>query len=178
MDETDPRQLEETGARGDRQHVSWRGPLPAPRPGAPRRTERGKQSAVPPGPCHCPALAAGSNRRMAWCLRCLVQQGTELVNAAIPRLMTGATSGRISDPTQTRPWRRYKAFNKQTHRQRHSHAKPTEVRDDHAGYTVSATQGAATVSVADNDDPAEINIIVEDASATEWDMLVFRVRLS
>ena len=50
-----------------------------------------------------------------------------------------------------------------------------------SGYTVSSTQGAATVSVADNDEPApevEITVTVEAASAVEGDVLEFRVRLS
>ncbi len=52
------------------------------------------------------------------------------------------------------------------------------------GYTVSSSQGEATVNIAD-DDPApevelevELSVIVENASATEGDILVFRVRLS
>ena len=50
-----------------------------------------------------------------------------------------------------------------------------------SGYTVSSTQGAATVGVADNDDAApevEITVTVEAASAVEGDVLEFRVRLS
>ncbi len=50
-----------------------------------------------------------------------------------------------------------------------------------SGYTVSSSQGAATVSVADNDDAApevEISVTVEDASAVEGDVLEFRVVLS
>ena len=50
-----------------------------------------------------------------------------------------------------------------------------------SGYTVSSSQGAATVGVADNDDAApevEITVTVEDASAVEGDVLVFRVLLS
>ncbi len=50
-----------------------------------------------------------------------------------------------------------------------------------AGYTVSATQGAATVSVADDDDPApEVKVIVtvEDASGMEGDVVEFRILLS
>ncbi len=50
-----------------------------------------------------------------------------------------------------------------------------------SGYTVSSSQGAATVGVADNDDAApevEITVTVEAASAVEGDVLEFRVRLS
>ncbi len=48
-----------------------------------------------------------------------------------------------------------------------------------SGYTVSSTQGAATVGVADNDEPAvEVTVAVDDASAVEGDVLEFRVRLS
>ena len=50
-----------------------------------------------------------------------------------------------------------------------------------SGYTVSSTQGAATVAVSDNDDAApeaEITVTVEDASAVEGDVLEFRVVLS
>ncbi len=50
-----------------------------------------------------------------------------------------------------------------------------------AGYTVSATQGAATVSVADDDDPApevKVSVTVEDASGTEGDVVEFRILLS
>ncbi len=50
-----------------------------------------------------------------------------------------------------------------------------------SGYTVSSSQGAATVAVADNDDAApevEITVTVEAASAVEGDVLEFRVRLS
>ncbi len=50
-----------------------------------------------------------------------------------------------------------------------------------SGYTVSSTQGAATVGVADNDDATpevEITVTVEAASAVEGDVLEFRVRLS
>ncbi len=50
-----------------------------------------------------------------------------------------------------------------------------------SGYTVSATRGAATVSVADDDDPApkvEVNVTVEDASGTEGDVVEFRILLS
>ena len=50
-----------------------------------------------------------------------------------------------------------------------------------SGYTVSSTQGAATVGVADNDDAApevEITVTVEAASAVEGDVMEFRVRLS
>ncbi len=49
------------------------------------------------------------------------------------------------------------------------------------GYTVSSSQGAATVAVSDNDDAApevEISVTVEDASAVEGDVLEFRVVLS
>ncbi len=50
-------------------------------------------------------------------------------------------------------------------------------------YTVSASQGAATVSVADDDAPepeseVEISVTVEDASGTEGDVVKFRIRLS
>ena len=48
-------------------------------------------------------------------------------------------------------------------------------------YTVSSSQGAATVGVSDNDDAApevEITVTVEAASAVEGDVLEFRVRLS
>ncbi len=50
-----------------------------------------------------------------------------------------------------------------------------------AGYTVSATQGAATVTVADDDAPepeAKISVTVEDASGTEGDVVEFRILLS
>ena len=50
-----------------------------------------------------------------------------------------------------------------------------------SGYTVSSSQGAATVGMADNDDAApevEITVTVEAASAVEGDVLEFRVRLS
>ena len=50
-----------------------------------------------------------------------------------------------------------------------------------SGYTVSSSQGAATVAVSDNDDAApevEITVTVEAASAVEGDVLEFRVRLS
>ena len=47
-----------------------------------------------------------------------------------------------------------------------------------AGYTVSSTQGTATVSVSDNDEAPEISVTVADASAVEGEKLVFRVRLS
>ena len=49
------------------------------------------------------------------------------------------------------------------------------------GYTVSATRGAATVAVSDDDEPApevEVTVAVDDASAVEGDVLEFRVRLS
>ena len=54
----------------------------------------------------------------------------------------------------------------------------TATVDAGSAYTVSSTQGAATVSVADNDDPVEISVTVEDASAVEGEELVFRVLLS
>ncbi len=54
----------------------------------------------------------------------------------------------------------------------------TATVDAGTGYTVSSSQGAATVSVADNDDAPEISVTVEDASATEGGVLTFRVRLS
>ncbi len=54
----------------------------------------------------------------------------------------------------------------------------TATVDAGSGYTVSSSQGAATVSVADNDDAPEISVTVEDASATEGGVLTFRVRLS
>ena len=54
----------------------------------------------------------------------------------------------------------------------------TATVDAGTGYTVSSSQGAATVSVADNDDAPRISVIVEDASATEGGILPFRVRLS
>ncbi len=51
-----------------------------------------------------------------------------------------------------------------------------------AGYTVSASQGAATVSVADDDDApgpeAKVSVTVEDASGTEGDVVKFRILLS
>ena len=50
-----------------------------------------------------------------------------------------------------------------------------------SGYTVSSSQGAATVAVSDNDAAApevEITVTVEDASAVEGDVLEFRVVLS
>ncbi len=51
-----------------------------------------------------------------------------------------------------------------------------------SGYTVSATQGAATVSVADDDDApepeVELSVTVEDASATEGGVVEFRILLS
>ncbi len=56
-----------------------------------------------------------------------------------------------------------------------------------SGYTVSATQGAATVSVADDDDATVVSVIepkdeftvtVEDASGMEGDVVVFRILLS
>ncbi len=50
-----------------------------------------------------------------------------------------------------------------------------------SGYTVSSSQGAATVGVADDDDAAlevEISVTVADASAVEGDVLEFRVALS
>ncbi len=50
-----------------------------------------------------------------------------------------------------------------------------------SGYTVSSSQGAATVAVSDNDDAApevEITVTVEAASAVEGDVLEFRVVLS
>ena len=50
-----------------------------------------------------------------------------------------------------------------------------------SGYTVSSSQGAATVGVSDNDDAApevEITVTVEAASAVEGDVLEFRVVLS
>ncbi len=54
-----------------------------------------------------------------------------------------------------------------------------------SGYTVSTTNGTATVTVSDDDDPPvepdkddEITVTVEDASATETDVLVFRILLS
>ena len=50
-----------------------------------------------------------------------------------------------------------------------------------SGYTVSSSQGAATVAVSDNDDAApevEISVTVEDASAVEGDVLEFRMVLS
>ncbi len=49
------------------------------------------------------------------------------------------------------------------------------------GYTVSSSQGAATVSVADNDDTVQqtdITITVDAASATEGNILEFQVNLS
>ncbi|MYA51863.1 MAG: hypothetical protein F4Y25_14280, partial [Chloroflexi bacterium] len=54
----------------------------------------------------------------------------------------------------------------------------TATVDADSGYTVSSSQGAATVSVADNDDTPRISVTVEDASATEGGVLTFRVRLS
>ena len=49
-------------------------------------------------------------------------------------------------------------------------------------YTVSASQGAATVSVADDDPPvvpeAKLTVTVEDASGTEGDVVSFRIILS
>ena len=57
----------------------------------------------------------------------------------------------------------------------------TATVDAGSGYTVSSSQGAATVGVADNDDAApevEITVTVEAASAVEGDVLEFRVRLS
>ncbi len=54
----------------------------------------------------------------------------------------------------------------------------TATVDAGSGYTVSSSQGAATVSVADNDDAPGISVTVEDASATEGGVLTFRVRLS
>ena len=54
----------------------------------------------------------------------------------------------------------------------------TATVDAGSGYTVSSSQGAATVSVADNDDAPEISVTVEDASATEGGVLTFTVRLS
>ena len=50
-----------------------------------------------------------------------------------------------------------------------------------SGYTVSASRGAATVAVSDDDEPApevEVTVAVDDASAVEGDVLEFRVRLS
>ena len=50
-----------------------------------------------------------------------------------------------------------------------------------SGYTVSSSQGAATVAVSDDDaaaPEAEITVTVEDASAVEGDVLEFRVVLS
>ncbi len=49
-----------------------------------------------------------------------------------------------------------------------------------SGYTVSSSQGAATVGVSDDDaaPEAEITVTVEDASAVEGDVLEFRVVLS
>ncbi len=48
-----------------------------------------------------------------------------------------------------------------------------------AGYTVSAAQGAATVSVSDDDDQkAELSVTVEDASGAEGDIVEFRILLS
>ncbi len=57
----------------------------------------------------------------------------------------------------------------------------TATVDAGSGYTVSSSQGAATVGVSDNDDAApevEITVTVEAASAVEGDVLEFRVRLS
>ncbi len=56
----------------------------------------------------------------------------------------------------------------------------TATVDAGSGYTVSSTQGAATVSVSDNDDApeVEISVTVADGSAVEGDVLEFRVRLS
>ncbi|MDE2837975.1 MAG: hypothetical protein OXL97_10790, partial [Chloroflexota bacterium] len=54
----------------------------------------------------------------------------------------------------------------------------TATVDAGSGYTVSSSHGAATVSVADNDDTPRISVTVEDASATEGGVLTFRVRLS
>ena len=54
----------------------------------------------------------------------------------------------------------------------------TATVDADSGYTVSSSQGAATVNVADNDDAPRISVTVEDASATEGGVLTFRVRLS
>ncbi len=51
-----------------------------------------------------------------------------------------------------------------------------------AGYTVSATQGAATVTVADDDDAPgpedKVSVTVEDASGMEGDVVKFRILLS
>jgi len=54
----------------------------------------------------------------------------------------------------------------------------TATVDAGSGYTVASSQGAATVSVADNDDAPEISVTVADASADEGGVLTFRVRLS
>ena len=58
----------------------------------------------------------------------------------------------------------------------------TATLKDGTGYTVSSSNGAATVSVADDDDApkpvVEISVSVEDASATEGEELTFTVRLS
>ena len=54
----------------------------------------------------------------------------------------------------------------------------TATVDAGTGYTVSSSQSAATVTVADNDDAPKISVTVEDASATEGGVLTFTVRLS
>ena len=46
------------------------------------------------------------------------------------------------------------------------------------GYTVSSSQSAATVTVADNDEAPEITVTVADASAMEGGVLTFRALLS
>ena len=54
----------------------------------------------------------------------------------------------------------------------------TATVDAGSGYTVSSSQGAATVAVSDNDDALEISVAVDDASGTEGSSLTFRARLS
>ena len=56
----------------------------------------------------------------------------------------------------------------------------TATLKDGSGYTVSSSSGAATVAVADNDDPpaVELSVSIEDASGTEGTYLEFTVRLS
>ncbi len=56
----------------------------------------------------------------------------------------------------------------------------TATLQDGSGYTVSSSSGAATVAVADNDDPpaVELSVSIDDASGTEGGYLEFTVRLS
>ncbi len=59
----------------------------------------------------------------------------------------------------------------------------TATLEDGTGYTVSSSSGAATVAVADNDDPpvepdTELSVAIDDASGTEGSYLEFTVRLS